>query len=92
LIVFGIIALLIGIPAGICYGIFELYKCCVNRSNNSSTNTGESLESLESTESTGIVDSSDEVTIELPHVVQTMPVESSAQSVNKIQTPKYVKI
>jgi len=83
LIVFGGIALLIGIPAGICYGIYELYRYCANRycanrSNNSSTDS---------------IDSSDDVNIVLPHVAQSMHIETSLQqSVNMIQSKNYEQV
>jgi len=78
IIFFGGIALLIGIPIGIYYGIYELYRYCVNRSNNYSTDS---------------IDSSDEVNIVLPHVAQSMPIESSLQqSVNMIQSKNYEQV
>jgi|LakMenE18May11ns_1017448.scaffolds.fasta_scaffold9760809_2 hypothetical protein len=73
------IMLLIGIPAGICYGIYELYRYCANRSN---IETDLHLEH-----------SSDEVNIELSHVTQTMPIESSLQqSENRIQSANYGQV
>lgn len=78
LIVIGGIALLIVIPIGICVGVCELCKYCTNRSN-----IDIELHSDHS---------SDEVNIELPHVIQSMPVESSLQSVNRIQTTNYEQV
>ena len=80
IIIVGGIALAIGIPAGLFFGIYELYRYCVNRSNNSNTDSDS-------------VHSSDEVNIELPHVTQNMLVESSLQqSGNRIKSTNYEQI
>jgi hypothetical protein len=74
-ILIGGIALVIGIPYGIYYGINKLYRYCANRSNNSNTNLSEDEVTIDLPHNNGR---------------GSMQIESSLQSAeNRIQPTKY---